>query len=94
MQLVKKFPTFYGIQQFITMSTTTFLRSFVTFCKKLVFYSEESLAPQPNLQDVCSCLFNIFTGTLLDSIHMPIVMWDSWNFFFALFLNWFLTAWS
>jgi hypothetical protein len=45
-------------------------RTFVTFCKELIFYAEELLAPRPTqkLEDhtfsaVCDCLFNIFAAT-------------------------------
>jgi hypothetical protein len=60
------FPYLRSLIQRIRLST----RSFVTFSNKLIFYSEDLLAPRPNpkLEDhhllaVRDCLFNIVTST-------------------------------
>jgi len=74
-QLVKKFPTFYGTRRFITAFTSACHLSLYwassIFCNKIQFYGEELLAtrPTPKLEDhplsaVRDCLFNIFAATL------------------------------
>ena len=68
LQLVKKFPAFYGTWRCITTVTSA---SLWLFCNMISFYGEELLAPRPTpkledhpLSALCDCLFNIFTATL------------------------------
>ena len=67
-QLVNKFPAFYGTRRFITAFTNAFV---CTLPNKIRFYSEVLIAPYPTpkpedhtLSALRDCLFNIFAVTL------------------------------
>jgi hypothetical protein len=78
-QLVVKLPTFNGSRRFITVFTRAPPRPCVTFRDKLLFFLRWGVVcPSPNLQVgglpnvSCPILFNIFTATIIDNIHIPL----------------------
>ena len=75
LQLIKKFPAFYGTRKFITVLTSARskgIMSAMSISKHFVFHGEELLAPRPTskpenhlLSAFGDCLFNLFAATLL-----------------------------
>jgi hypothetical protein len=70
LQLIKKFPAFYGTRKFITVLTSARL-TYEYFLTCFFLHGEELLAPRPTpklenhpLSAVRGCLFNIFAATL------------------------------